>query len=230
MSERLHSSNAFPNVRKFTAALRNCGITRGAAFRSRKVIDTSKLRNDGLQNQWVLFVRESLNEPGRNLLDPNTLSTDGTVALTETVASHDGSLLVYALSHAGSDWEELRIRDVESGVDLVDRIEWVKFSAISWTPDGKGFFYCRYDPPKAGDEFEGQNYFHKLYYHRIGQSQDKDERIYDRPDRKDWNFRTVVSEDGRYLVIHVWAADESQPGLLQRPAASRASRRIDSGI
>jgi prolyl oligopeptidase len=165
-----------------------------------------ELRNDGLQNQWVLYVRESLSEPPRILLDPNSLSSDGTVALTETVASRDGRLLVYGLSHAGSDWEELRVRDVKSGTDLADRIEWVKFSAISWTPDGKGFFYCRYDPPKAGDEFEGQNYFHKLYYHRIGQSQDEDERIYDRPDRKDWNFRTVVSEDGQYLVIHVWAA------------------------
>jgi prolyl oligopeptidase len=164
------------------------------------------LRNDGLQNQWVLYVRDAPDAPPRVLLDPNSLSTDGTVALTGTEVSRDGRLLAYGLSHAGSDWEEVRVRDVETGLDLPDRIEWVKFSAISWTTDGEGFFYCRYDSPKAGDEFEGQNYFHKLYYHYIGHSQDEDERIYDRPDRKDWNFRTIVSEDGRYLIIHVWAA------------------------
>jgi prolyl oligopeptidase len=95
---------------------------------------------------------------------------------------------------------------VQTGDDLSDLIEWVKFSSISWTPDGKGFFYCRYDAPKSGDEFEGQNVFHKLYYHRIGSPQSEDERIYDRPDHKEWNFNTQVTEDGRYLVIHVWAA------------------------
>jgi prolyl oligopeptidase len=164
------------------------------------------LRNDGLQNQWVLFVREALEGTSRVLLDPNTLSSDGTVALTGTEACRDGSLLAYGLSRSGSDWTEWRVRDVESGNDLDDCIEWVKFSTISWTPDGKGFFYCRYDAPKAGDEFEGQNVFHKLYFHRIGSPQSEDVRIYDRPDHKDWNFNTQVTEDGRYLIIHVWAA------------------------
>jgi len=164
------------------------------------------LRNDGLQNQWVLFVRESLEGTSRVLLDPNSLSSDGTVALVGTEATRDGSLLAYGLSHAGSDWTQWRVREVDSGNDLADHIEWVKFSTISWTPDGKGFFYCRYDAPKSGDEFEGQNVFHKLYYHRIGAPQSEDERIYDRPDHKEWNFNTQVTEDGRYLIIHVWAA------------------------
>ena len=97
------------------------------------------LRNDGLQNQWVLYVRDAPDSPPRVLLDPNSLSTDGTVALTVTVVSRDGRLLAYGLSHAGSDWEEIRVRDVETALDLPDRIEWVKFSAISWTKDGKGF-------------------------------------------------------------------------------------------
>ena len=164
------------------------------------------LRNDGLQNQWVLFVREGLEGASRVLLDPNTLSSDGTVALVGTEACRDGSLLAYGLSRSGSDWSEWRVRDVESGADLADYIEWVKFSTISWTPDGSGFFYCRYDAPKAGEEFEGQNVFHKLHYHRIGLPQDQDERIYDRPDHKEWNFNTQVTEDGHYLIIHVWAA------------------------
>ena len=164
------------------------------------------LRNDGLQNQWVLFVRESLDGTARVLLDPNTLSSDGTVALAGTEVSRDGRLLAYGLSRSGSDWTEWRVRDVESGNDLDDQIEWVKFSTVSWTPEGKGFFYCRYDAPKPGDEFEGRNVFHKLYYHRIGSSQIEDQRIYDRPDHKEWNFNTEVTEDGRYLIIHVWEA------------------------
>jgi prolyl oligopeptidase len=164
------------------------------------------LRNDGLQNQWVLFVRDGLDGTSRVLLDPNTLSSEGTVALAGTEPCRDGSLLAYGLSRSGSDWTEWHVRDVESGNDLADRIEWAKFSTISWTPDGKGFFYCRYDAPKSGDEFEGQNVFHKLFYHRIGSPQGEDERIYDRPDHKDWNFNTEITEDGRYLIIHVWAA------------------------
>jgi prolyl oligopeptidase len=164
------------------------------------------LRNDGLQNQWVLYVSDGLDAPSRVLLDPNTLSPDGTTALAGTEVSRDGCLLAYGLSRSGSDWEEWHIRDVESGKDLDDLLEWVKFSAISWTPDGKGFFYCRYDSPKPGDEFEGQNYFHKLCYHRIGSLQSDDERIYDRPDQKEWSFNTVVSDDGRYLILHVWSA------------------------
>jgi prolyl oligopeptidase len=164
------------------------------------------LRNDGLQNQWVLFVRNGLDGTPRVLLDPNTLSPDGTVALVGTEASRDGSLLAYGLSRAGSDWTEWRVRDVQTGNDIADHIEWVKFSTISWTPDAKGFFYCRYDAPKSGGEFEEQNVFHKLCYHRIGSPQADDELIYDRPDHKEWNFNTQVTEDGRYLIIHVWAA------------------------
>ncbi|HET9132029.1 MAG TPA: prolyl oligopeptidase family serine peptidase, partial [Terriglobia bacterium] len=164
------------------------------------------LRNDGLQNQWVLFVRDSLEGTSRVLLDPNTLSSDGTVALVGTEVSLDGKLLAYGLSRSGSDWTEWRVRDVESGVDLVDHIEWVKFSTVSWTPDNKGFFYCRYDAPVSGDEYEGQNVFQKIHYHRIGSPQSADHRIYDRPDHKEWNFNTDVTEDGRYLIIHVWAA------------------------
>jgi prolyl oligopeptidase len=164
------------------------------------------LRNDGLQNQWVLFVRDGFDQTARVLLDPNTLSPDGTIALAGTEPSRDGRLLAYGLSRAGSDWTDWHVRDVESGKDLSDRIDWVKFSTISWTLDGKGFFYCRYDEPKPGDEFEGQNYFHKLCYHSIGTPQSDDAQVYDRPDCKEWNFGTQVTEDGRYLIISVWVA------------------------
>ena len=164
------------------------------------------LRNDGLQNQWVLFVREGIQGLSRVLLDPNTHSSDGTVALVGMEPSCGGRLLAYGLSRSGSDWTEWRVLDVESGVNLPDRIEWVKFSSISWVPDGSGFYYSRYDAPIPGEEFEGQNVFQKLCFHRLGSQQADDERIYDRPDHKHWNFGAEVTDDGQFLVIHVYEA------------------------
>ncbi|HEV7515572.1 MAG TPA: hypothetical protein VGR07_04660, partial [Thermoanaerobaculia bacterium] len=125
-------------------------------------------KNDGLQNQSVIYTLDRLDGTPRRLIDPNTLSVDGTVALSSYSVSHDGNRMAYALSSGGSDWEELRVRDVATGRDLPDRIQWVKFSATAWTYDNEGFFYSRYDEPQAGEQLERANYFQKLYYHRLG--------------------------------------------------------------
>ena len=109
-------------------------------------------RNDGLQNQGVLYVMDSLSAEPRLLLDPNTLSADGTVALTSTSISHDGNLVAYGLAKAGSDWEDFKVRDVRTGQDLPDEIHWVKFSGASWTKNNDGFYYSRFDEPKPGDQ------------------------------------------------------------------------------
>ena len=130
-------------------------------------------RNSGLQNQSVLYTVTSLDGQPTLLLDPNTLSTDGTVALSGIAASNDGRLLAYSLSSSGSDWQEWKVRDVTTGKDLADNIKWVKFSGASWTPDNKGFFYSRYDEPKS-DSLKGINYFQKLYYHKLGTPQSED--------------------------------------------------------
>ena len=159
--------------------------------------------NDGLQNQNVLFVAESLNAAPRTLLDPNTLSTDGTVALSGTAISDDGKLLAYGLATSGSDWNEWHVRDVDTGKDLADDLKWVKFSGASWSKDGKGFYYSRYDEPK-GAAMRDANYFQKLYYHRLGTAQSEDKLIYERPDNKEMGFAGNVTDDGHYLVIHVW--------------------------
>lgn len=159
--------------------------------------------NNGLQNQNVLLVSESLNAEPRILLDPNTLSTDGTVALSGTAVTDDGKLMAYGTATSGSDWMEWHVRDVSSGKDLPDLIKWVKFSGASWTKDGKGFFYSRYDEPK-GTALRDANYFQKLYYHKVGTDQSEDKLIYDRPDNKELGFGGEVTDDGRYLVIHVW--------------------------
>ena len=157
-------------------------------------------RNSGLENQAVLYSMEELDGEPRVLLDPNTMSVDGTVALGAYAPSRDGKRLAYSLSASGSDWQHILVRDVDSGADLDDRLEWVKFSNISWTADHEGFFYCRYDEP-SGDEFAGENYHQKLYYHRLGTPQAEDRLVYDNPDEKEWGFWGHVTEDGRYLII-----------------------------
>jgi prolyl oligopeptidase len=161
-------------------------------------------RNDGLQNQSVLYVGRTPDDPqARVLLDPNTLSADGTVALTNYAVSDDGKLLAYGLATAGSDWNEWRVRNVETGEDLPDRLQWVKFSGASWTKDGRGFFYSRYDEPKEGNLLQSTNYYQKLYYHRVGTPQSADELVYERRDHKEWGFGGYVTDDGRYLGIVV---------------------------
>lgn len=169
-----------------------------------------QLRNSGLQNQDVLWVMDSPRGAGRVLLDPNALSEDGTVALVSWSVSKDGRWLAYATSAKGSDWLTWRVRDVDSGEDLTDVLEWSKFSTAEWLPDGSGFFYTRYDAPQAGREYSGENYFHKVFEHRLGNPQARDRLVYDRPDEKEWIFGPEVSEDGRYLVLHVYQGTDTR--------------------
>lgn len=167
-------------------------------------------KNDGLQNQSVLYTLTALDAEPTVLLDPNTLSPDGTVALTGLAVSEEGRYLAYALSTAGSDWKEWKVRDIEAGDDLADHLLWSKFSGASWLPDGTGFFYSRYAEPNEATKLEDANYFQKLYFHRLGTSQDEDVLIYDRPDQKEWGFDGSVTEDGRYLIISVWKGTDSR--------------------
>jgi prolyl oligopeptidase len=158
-------------------------------------------RNNGLQNQSVLYTMKSLKDSPRLLLDPNTLAADGTVALAGMAVSPDGKLLAYSTAASGSDWNEIRVRDVDTGKDLEDHIEWVKFSSTAWTHDGKGFFYSRYDAPKEATKLADVNYFQKLYFHKLGTPQSADVLVYDRPDEKEWGFGGNTTDDGRYLLI-----------------------------
>jgi prolyl oligopeptidase len=167
-------------------------------------------KNDGLQNQYVIYTMRSLDEEPQVLLDPNTLSEDGTIALTEWVVTDDGKLMAYGLSTAGSDWQEWYVRDVETGEDLSDRVKWIKFSEASWRKDNKGFFYSRYDEPEEGKEFEEVNYYNKLYYHQLGTPQTEDVLVYHRPDHKEWSFGGMATDDGRYLIIEVYRSTEER--------------------
>ena len=174
-------------------------------------------RNDGLQQQSVIYSATSLSEPATVALDPNTLSKDGTVALSGTVPSPKGRLLAYGISGAGSDWQTWKVRDLETGKDLQDLIEWVKFSRATWTPDGKGFFYSRYDKPKEGTALSGVNFFQKLYYHRIGTNQTADVLVAENAAEKSWGWSTEASDDQRWIIISVTSGTGRKNGLMVLP-------------
>ncbi len=180
-------------------------------------------RNDGLQNQSPLYWSESLDAEPKLLIDPNKLSDDGTTALAGTAVSDDGKLLAYGLAKAGSDWQQWRVRRVDTGEDLADDLRWVKFSGAAWLPDGSGFFYSRYDEPAAGAEFTGTNYYQKLYFHKLGAPQADDRLIYERKDHKEWGFGGEATEDGRYLVIGVWRGTDPKNQIFHRDLSDPAS-------
>ena len=180
-------------------------------------------RNDGLQNQNVLYTMDRLDDPPRVLIDPNKFSADGTVALTTIRPSHDGRLVAYGIAGSGSDWEEWRVLDVASAAPLSDHLKWIKFSTVTWTADNKGFFYCRYDEPSKDSELQGANYFQKLCYHRLGASQSADELVYFRPDQKEWVYEAIVSDGGRYLIIHVWKATGINDNIFYRDLQTNGS-------
>ncbi len=161
------------------------------------------LKNDGLQNQSVLYKQASLEATPETLLDPNVLSEDGTVALSTLAVSDNGRLLAYGTAASGSDWEEFRVRDVVTARDLPDHLKWIKFSGASWTKDGAGFFYSRYPEP-TDKALTDVNRFQRLYYHRLGTDQAQDVLVYERPDQPDWGMNAEVTDDGRYAVLTVW--------------------------
>lgn len=180
-------------------------------------------RNDGLQNQAVLYWTPALTAEAQVLLDPNQLSADGTIALSGYAISKDGNLLAYGLSASGSDWTEWRVCEVESGQDRGDLLQWIKFSGVAWSHDNAGFFYSRYAAPAAGETYKDVNYFQKLYYHQLGTPQTADRLIYERPDQKEWAFGPGVTDDGRYLIIYVTRGTFRQNGIFYKDLADPAS-------
>ncbi|RYD40095.1 MAG: S9 family peptidase, partial [Verrucomicrobiaceae bacterium] len=176
--------------------------------------------NTGLQNQSVLKVSDSLEGEGRVLLDPNTLSADGTVSLSSYRPSEDGKLIAYSISRGGSDWNEIFVRDVATGKDTGDQLNWVKFSGMSWAKDGSGFYYSRFDEPPAGAKMTQKNEFQKLCFHKLGTPQSEDTVIYERKDHPRWGFGGGITEDGKFLVIHVTEGTDPKNRFFYREAAA----------
>ncbi len=164
--------------------------------------------NDGLQDQSVLYKAAALDADREVLIDPNTLSEDGTVSLAGTATTEDGKLIAYGLADGGSDWRTWKVRDVATGKDLDDVVQWVKFSGIAWMPDASGFFYSRYKEPVEGEELLATNENQKMYFHKLGTDQSVDKLIVDRPDHPKWGFSPAVTDDGRYLIVQNWKGSE----------------------
>lgn len=157
--------------------------------------------NNGLQNQSVLYVMEDLKASGRVLIDPNTFSTDGTVSMAGWSPSPDGKYLAYAISEGGSDWREWKVRDVATGEDLDDHLEWTKFTGASWHPDSSGFYYTGYPTPED-DALGDLNENATIYFHKIGTPQSEDTVVFKREDQPRWGFSASVTEDGSWLLIY----------------------------
>ncbi len=180
------------------------------------------LKNDGLQNQAVLYVTDSLEGEPRVLIDPNTWSKDGTIALGEMGFSDDGKYLAYSRSEAGSDWSVWHVIEIATGKQLSDELHWTKFSNASWSKDGKGFYYSRYEEPKKGAEFQALNFNNKVYYHRLGTEQKDDARIYYKAEHPEWQYIGEVTEDGRYLVISIVVGTDARQRIVVQNLTDRS--------
>ncbi len=181
-------------------------------------------RNSGLQNQSVLYAADSLTGPARVLLDPNTYRKDGTAALSGLSISWSGKLLVYAVAQAGSDWSEWRVRDVASGKDSTDLIQWTKSTPIAWTADDRGFYYSRYPEPPPEKLLTVAALDEKIYFHKLGDPQSADKLIYERPDHPNWSIDPLVMEGGRYLVIYIYTGVPGKNMLAYQDLQAANSR------
>jgi prolyl oligopeptidase len=179
-------------------------------------------KNDGLQNQPVLYVADSYRDDGRVLIDPNEWSEDGTIALSSYSPSEDGKHLAYTKSEAGSDWREVFVLDVETGKPLEDHIQWVRFDDAEWAKDGSGFYYNRYPEPKPGEEYQAAALNQMVYFHKLGAKQQDDQLVYRRPDYPDWNFWVTETDDRKYLLLSIARSTDPQNQVLIRDASAAA--------
>ena len=172
-------------------------------------------KNTGLQNQFVLYKQTTLGGEATLVLDPNTLSTDGTVALVNRSFSEDGKLLAYGASTSGSDWQEVKVRRVDEGSDFDEVIKWTKFSSLAWRHDEQGFYYSRFPEPGTVSE-EDETNFNKVYLHKPGTAQIDDQLVFERPDAKELAFDPSVTDDGNYLVLNVWHGTDQKNRVYYR--------------
>ena len=181
-------------------------------------------KNDGLQNQSVFYSQESLDGPATILMDPNSWSKDGTVALGSVSFSDDGKMVAYAVSEAGSDWTTWKVKEVATTKNLEDELKWVKFSGLAWTKDGQGFFYSRFDEPGKDAQFQSLNLNQKLMFHKLGTKQADDVIVYQRPDQPTWSFYGNVTDDGKWLVFSARTGTDARNRLYVKDLAKPLDR------
>lgn len=182
--------------------------------------------NDGLQNQDVIYMQTALKDDSRLLIDPNTWSDDGTVALAGYYPDPAGKYIAYLVQDGGSDWRSARVMDLENGILLDDKLEWLKFTGLSWASDGAGFYYSRYPETASEAKFQSLNKDQAVYFHRIGDRQPEDLLVYSRPEQPDWGYGAVVTDDGRYLVITIWKGTDDRYQVVYQDLQAEAAEPI----
>ncbi|MFC0301994.1 prolyl oligopeptidase family protein [Virgibacillus soli] len=187
------------------------------------------LQNDGLQNQAVLYMREEEHDPVV-IIDPNEFSDDGTVALANHAMSKNGQLLAYAISKHGSDWQEIRVRNINTGEDLDDLIEFIKFTNIAWSPDHSGFYYSRFPEPGTVAP-EDESKYSRVYFHRIGTKQEEDILVHEQPEDKEFDFSPFITDDGAYIGLYVFlgTANENRLYIKSLHSSDPFIRLLDAG-
>ena len=197
------------------------------------VVDTGALfyaRNSGLQRQAPVYMRAPGSPAATVVLDPNAISPDGSISVGQWAPSPDGSLLAYTLSEGGADWQTVKVRNVATGRDASDEVRWMRFSDLSWTQDGKGFFYSRYPEPPADKVLEAALANHALYYHRAGTPQSQDVLVYARKDLPEWTIVGSVSEDGRYLFVLMYQGADNRNRLYYADLGDPAAPKVNAPI
>ncbi len=187
-------------------------------------------KNDGLQNQSVLYKQESLDAEPEVLLDPNTLAEEGTAALSMLALSDNSKWLAYGVAASGSDWQEFRVRNIETAKDEPDHLRFIKFSGAAWTHDNEGFFYARYPEPKDDESQGGVNLNQKVYYHRRGTPQSEDRLVYERPDEPEWGFGVTVSDASNYAVLNVRHGTDERNRLYYLDLVDPKKPRLDGTV
>jgi prolyl oligopeptidase len=177
------------------------------------------IKNDGLQNEDVLYVADSYKSEGRVLVDPNTWSKDGTVEMSLQIPSDNGRLLAYARSEAGSDWQQIYVVYVATGNTIDEPLKWAR-TRIWWAKDGSGFYYRRYPEPPQGEAYQALLINQMVSFHKIGTKQSEDKVVYCRPDHPDWIFNLAPTDDGKYLVLHINPSTDPQNQVLVRDASA----------
>ena len=176
-------------------------------------------KNNGLQNQSVLYSQKTLDGQPNIVINPNLLSKDGTVAVSTTAVSENGALLAYAVSRSGSDRQEIKIRTIDSGIDYEETLQWCRFTSIAWKHNNTGFFYDRFPDPNTVPVDDQTNY-NKVYWHKLATPQSQDKLIYERPDNKELGFASFVTEDGKFLILHVYHGTSPKNRIYYRPVES----------
>jgi prolyl oligopeptidase len=197
------------------------------------VVDTGAMffsLNSGLQRQAPIYLRVPGSSTQSVVVDPNVISEDGSISVGQWAPSPDGSLLAYTLSEGGADWQTVKVRTVATRLDLSDEVRWMRFSDLSWTKDGKGFFYSRYPEPPKNKELEAALANHALYYHRVGTPQAQDVLVYARADLPEWTVIGSVSEDGRYLFVQLYQGADNKNRLYYADLGNPLAPKVTAPI